>query len=1207
MALVIAAVFVALAAQTQHPRDVAAQSPDTTPPTFVSAEIGANGESFTVTFSEDIMLSPFVQLVSEYTKFAHHYFIRAVLDVTIDGRRDVLDRSRAFISGRTLQLQVTTPPLVATGQVVRVSYDNVFARHADGVFQDAAGNKVPYFTSQVVQNRSTVASADPVPAGPVYDVATLALDEGQTATYTVKLPSQPTQTETVYLYVEPLNVGQVNPTQMTFTIDNWDDPQTATLTLNDDADSIDAWAILTGHIGAPPANPPRKTTYIQLVVTDQDEPVVPIGETTLTYAENGTTNVTTYSRPNSGTIRWAVYGPDKARFSINRFGQGDNYEGYLRFVSPPDFEKPADSNGDNVYVVYIAAQSYSSSGLLPVTVRVTGVDEPPRFASASTTRAVPENSGPGVSVGEPVEASDDAGDTPTYTLEGTDAASFEIDSATGQIQTTSGVTYDHEIKSRYAVTVKADDGNGQTDTIMVTVNIEDLNEAPAFAESSTTREVAENLSAGSKVGAPVAASDDDRDNLTYLLSGADAGAFEIVAGSGQLRTKAPLNHEDRDTYSVTVTVHDSKGADGLPDTTIDDTVFVTISVTDVNEVPAFPSTETGRRSVAENTEAGIDIGAPVEADDPDDDSLIYTLSGADDIFEIDSSSGQLRTKGVLDHERRGSHRVNVTATDPSRTSDTIGVTITVTNVDEEGTVRLSSEPQVDSLLKATLTDPDGRISGLTWTWEWSTDLSTWTAIAGVATSSYTPAAGDENRYLRATANYTDGEGPNKRARSSPTDQVQVAPVTNDPPRFPTSETGQRSVAENTPRGVDIGAQVVADDSNNDSLTYAFLGAGADYFDLDAKSGQLRTKADLDYERRQRYDVRITARDPSGETDDIRITIMVENVDEAGTVGLSAQPQVRTSLTATLTDPDGSVAGVTWTWERSSDQLVWTAIDGATSGTYTPAESDENLYLRATAAYADGEGAGKSAQLASVDPVQPYRPPAPKPQAPPSSRSSPPSSSRSRGASGPSAPSGTSTPSAPATSPNVIGGTASAVAVEQPGNRLMIQRHDVPDASFTLAIGSISADGMTIVMAGVIRDATLGQTYIVVRRASDGRIVRRWVPPDSSLVYQIPWPIVNSQYTVPVGVIGAIPLDDQFPEPNLLVRRFDGGDDRIFAYDASLRQWRHVPGIATFQALGFYWCNVTVADAGFFDRLNPGPPYPASDTPARDDYPNCLTS
>ena len=69
---------------------------------------------------------------------------------------------------------------------------------------------------------------------------------------------------------------------------------------------------------------------------------------------------------------------------------------------------------------------------------------------------------------------------------------------------------------------------------------------------------------------------------------------------------------------------------------------------------------------------------------------------------------------------------------------------------------------------------------------------------------------------------------------------------------------------------------------------------------------------------------------------------------------------------------------------------------------------------------------------------------------------------------------------------------------------------------------------------------------------------------------------------------------------------DGGDDRILAYDAELGQWRHVPDEATFQALGFYWCNVTAADAGFFERITLGPAYPSSGVPARSDYPVCQT-
>ena len=83
-------------------------------------------------------------------------------------------------------------------------------------------------------------------------------------------------------------------------------------------------------------------------------------------------------------------------------------------------------------------------------------DAAPVFSETAPTRAVPENSAAGTDVGEPVTAMPaDSGDELTYTLEGTDASSFAIVSTSGQIRTTSGVTYDYEEQSSYAVTMKA--------------------------------------------------------------------------------------------------------------------------------------------------------------------------------------------------------------------------------------------------------------------------------------------------------------------------------------------------------------------------------------------------------------------------------------------------------------------------------------------------------------------------------------------------------------------------------------------------------------------------------------------------------------------------------------------------------------------------------------------------------------------------------
>ena len=106
-------------------------------------------------------------------------------------------------------------------------------------------------------------------------------------------------------------------------------------------------------------------------------------------------------------------------------------------------------------------------------------NNPPMFQQESTTREVEENSPAGTDVGLPVTATDADDDTLTYTLEGTDAASFEIDATSGQIQTKSGVTYDYEMKEEYSVTVKADDGNGGTATIAVAIDLLDVDETVA--------------------------------------------------------------------------------------------------------------------------------------------------------------------------------------------------------------------------------------------------------------------------------------------------------------------------------------------------------------------------------------------------------------------------------------------------------------------------------------------------------------------------------------------------------------------------------------------------------------------------------------------------------------------------------------------------------------------------------------------------------
>ena len=106
---------------------------------------------------------------------------------------------------------------------------------------------------------------------------------------------------------------------------------------------------------------------------------------------------------------------------------------------------------------------------------------PPVFSDTTLTHSIAENTAANTNVGAAIPAATDAdsSDTLTYTMEGADAASFTFDAAPRQIKTKTGVTYNFEAKASYAVTIRAADGNGGSDTVAVTITLTDVAEQPA--------------------------------------------------------------------------------------------------------------------------------------------------------------------------------------------------------------------------------------------------------------------------------------------------------------------------------------------------------------------------------------------------------------------------------------------------------------------------------------------------------------------------------------------------------------------------------------------------------------------------------------------------------------------------------------------------------------------------------------------------------
>ncbi|MCZ0943013.1 MAG: hypothetical protein OXJ53_08150 [Gammaproteobacteria bacterium] len=112
-----------------------------------------------------------------------------------------------------------------------------------------------------------------------------------------------------------------------------------------------------------------------------------------------------------------------------------------------------------------------------------------------------------------------------------------------------------------------------------------VNEPPAFDDAEAVeREIDENAGGGLDAGAPVVARDPDgiRDELTYSLGGPDADSFDIVPGTGQIRTRqdADYDYETKSEYRVDVEALDVFGEK--------DRTPVTIAVRDLKANCATP-------------------------------------------------------------------------------------------------------------------------------------------------------------------------------------------------------------------------------------------------------------------------------------------------------------------------------------------------------------------------------------------------------------------------------------------------------------------------------------------------------------------------------------------------------------------------------------------------------------------------------------------
>ena len=461
----------------------------------------------------------------------------------------------------------------------------------------------------------------------------------------------------------------------------------------------------------------------------------------------------------------------------------------------------------------------------------------------------------------------------TWSLEGDDMGDFMISG--GMLTFRSSPDYenpmDADMDNTYMVTVMANDGTYDA-MRMVTVTVTNEMELGMLTGQASV-DYMENGTAA--VGTYTA---DGMVAASWSLGGDDMGAFTIGGSSGELMFASTPDFETpADTgmdnmYMVTVM---AKAGGEM------DMMEVMVTVTDQAELGMLM----GEASV-DYMENGTDAVETYTANGSVDAS--WSLGGADmGAFTIGGSSGELMFVTSPDFEAPtdmgmdNMYMVTVMA-EAGGEMDMMDVTVTVTNVDEPGVVTLmpATAPVAGTAVAATLDDPDGGVAGVTWQWYRVEALGEPMEITDATGETYTPVDGDVGTRLQATATYTDAHG--MQTKEQTTDGVVVS--RNTAPEFPATETGDRSVAENTAAGDNVGDPVTAMDADrDDTLTYALSGTDAASFDIDMGTGQIMVGAGtmLDFETTTSYMVVVTATDGSGANDTQMVTISVTNVEETG--------------------------------------------------------------------------------------------------------------------------------------------------------------------------------------------------------------------------------------------------------------------------------------------------------------------------------------
>uniref|UniRef100_T1KWL6 Cadherin domain-containing protein n=2 Tax=Tetranychus urticae TaxID=32264 RepID=T1KWL6_TETUR len=551
-------------------------------------------------------------------------------------------------------------------------------------------------------------------------------------------------------------------------------------------------------------------------------------------------------------------------------------------------------------------------------------DNEPVFRPFRTTVSLSEKSRPGII--ETVEAFDqDEGrfGQVLYQLQEIDKENngpktFSIETVEGKGVISLVGDLDYERRSLYQLKILAIDraieGDRHTATATLLVRVEDAEDnPPIFTFVPSVTRIPENLSPGSEVLRVIAVDGDRGVNnaVTYRIVRGGQGHFTINPSTGTVTVESPLDREEsirrgsaNSAYILEIAATEVTVAVFPPPSV---STEVTIILTDVNdEKPTFKS-ESYTVEISENAQADMpvkfigtgDVPQVYDYDQGTNGTFTLTLEGdSASIFEVTPSEAineatfviRVKDPSSLDYETTKSLTINLVAREKAFStesrSSTVPVTVHVKDANDnfptfDRELYRASIPEnavkgaIVTQLKATDVDSGNYgTAGIRYT-ELSGELASklsldqMTGIITLATSEHGLDRETLAQYY-ITGEARDNEGTGNRN----TVQIflTIEDVNDNKPRF-MEDRYEARIYENevsfvSPvilRAIDADAQ----GTPNSQVRYSIVdGIYKDNFTIDARSGRLKVKDPLDFER---------IKQPMGETKNISLVIRASDL------------------------------------------------------------------------------------------------------------------------------------------------------------------------------------------------------------------------------------------------------------------------------------------------------------------------------------------